>query len=665
MGTAADDSNQNIKNDSGIIPRACQDLFAQIEAQCDGNAKVSLSYLELYNEHIRDLLQEESAADENVHNPQQSLRIRETLQGEIYVAGAVERPVDSPQAIGALMAQASARRVVAATNMNATSSRSHAICTLRVEGLLNGSDDGTSNGGDTKFSSKLTLVDLAGSERIKKTGAVGARQTEGININKSLLVLGQVVSALSEKKRPPYRDSKLTRLLQDSLGGNSRTILVACVSPADYNMDESVNTLRYAARARKIQNTATRNLVQNISPEEAAALKRDNALLRQQVVELQQTIRRLTASPQSSQLQHLASPSPTNTLSTFCSEDEEDEESGGNVDEGNSKTTLPLPAPPSTNDPTSVPQQIDVSQPNSTAESSSPQQQQQSPLPISPAANEGQPDVAEYLIQISNLKVEVAQLKGDMMENERLAKRHAELQVRFAEVQAEADSARIAASYMSDIVDELRGLKHDDLARKQWVLQLKLKEQNMFSLVQAMLETYRMQLGKLSIDFEKSIVRTVDNLALEKRSLHFPHRPSPPTLLCAADADEQSLESFGDKNVSRSSGWWSGGSKQSSNHPPESSSSSQHKPPILPWKQATSMFRSQIREIERHIGSDMESLMSNMKNLAEEARVLEMELGNEEISSQRLLSEETKSELVDHLSSILMVKEAAPIKESY
>ena len=283
MGTATDDSNQNIKNDSGIIPRACQDLFAQIEAQCDGNAKVSLSYLELYNEHIRDLLQEESAADENVHNPQQSLRIRETLQGEIYVAGAVERPVDSPQAIGALMAQASARRVVAATNMNATSSRSHAICTLRVEGLLNGSDDGTSNGDETKFSSKLTLVDLAGSERIKKTGAVGARQTEGININKSLLVLGQVVSALSEKKRPPYRDSKLTRLLQDSLGGNSRTILVACVSPADYNMDESVNTLRYAARARKIQNTATRNLVQNISPEEAAALKRDNALLRQQV----------------------------------------------------------------------------------------------------------------------------------------------------------------------------------------------------------------------------------------------------------------------------------------------------------------------------------------------------------------------------------------------
>ena len=132
--------------------------------------------------------------------------------------------------------------------------------------------------GGEKFTSKLTLVDLAGSERIKKTGAQGNRQLEGIMINKSLMTLGQVVSALGDGKKgrkPPYRDSKLTRLLQDSLGGNSRTIMVACVSPADYNVEESVNTLRYATSARAIKNTATRNLVQQISQEEALKLQRE------------------------------------------------------------------------------------------------------------------------------------------------------------------------------------------------------------------------------------------------------------------------------------------------------------------------------------------------------------------------------------------------------
>ena len=173
--------------------------------------------------------------------------------------------------------------------MNAVSSRSHAICVLRIRGVLE----------DFQFQSKLTLVDLAGSERIKKTGAQGNRRQEGININKGLFVLGQVISALAEqrpkyKRKPPYRDSKLTRLLQDSLGGNSQTIMIACVSPADFNREETITTLRYATNARNIQNSATRNVVKSISPEEAAKLERANQLLTAQVKELNETIRTMT-----------------------------------------------------------------------------------------------------------------------------------------------------------------------------------------------------------------------------------------------------------------------------------------------------------------------------------------------------------------------------------
>eukprot|EP00538_Stauroneis_constricta_P006192 CAMPEP_0119549968 /NCGR_PEP_ID=MMETSP1352-20130426/3585_1 /TAXON_ID=265584 /ORGANISM="Stauroneis constricta, Strain CCMP1120" /LENGTH=733 /DNA_ID=CAMNT_0007595699 /DNA_START=219 /DNA_END=2423 /DNA_ORIENTATION=- len=286
MGTAASssdaDGNSAIGEHDGVIPRACHDLYATISSKCDGNATVELSYMEVYNEEIRDLLTENT-------NTASMLRIRENMNGEVYVRGLTSQKVSSPADIGRVMEEASKRRVVASTKMNATSSRSHAICTLRMDGVLKDS---------SKFQSKLTLVDLAGSERIKKTGAAGNRAQEGININKGLFVLGQVVSALSEqrprfKRKPPYRDSKLTRLLQDSLGGNSRTIMIACASPADFNVDETINTLRYATSARNIKNKATRNVMKTLSPEEAAKLQRENQLLKNQVTELQSTIKQL------------------------------------------------------------------------------------------------------------------------------------------------------------------------------------------------------------------------------------------------------------------------------------------------------------------------------------------------------------------------------------
>lgn len=272
MGTASSSNSETgdgatVGDMDGIIPRAVSDLFAAIENDQENNISVEMSFLEIYNEDARDLLSEG-----NTDN--QSLFIREGSNGEVYVQNLTWKSVSSQFEVEEHMSQASDRRVVASTHMNATSSRSHAICTLRVTTRSTASD-GSSN----ETVSKLTLVDLAGSERAKRTGAEGSRMKEGININKGLFVLGQVVSCLSQlgdqSSSPtahssshhhhhhiPYRDSKLTRLLQDSLGGNSRTIMVACVSPADSNTEESINTLRYASRARSIQNSAVKNIVQ-------------------------------------------------------------------------------------------------------------------------------------------------------------------------------------------------------------------------------------------------------------------------------------------------------------------------------------------------------------------------------------------------------------------
>ena len=194
----------------------------------------------------------------------------------IHVANLTEKPVSSASDVMSNIEAAMFRRVIASTAMNAVSSRSHALCTLHVKIPSEG------------IQAKLTIVDLAGSERIKKTGAEGIHQQEGISINKDLFVLGKVVSALAEKHKPgkkgtlppqlhiPYRDSKLTRILRDSLGGNCFTVIVACVSPTSENLEESVNTLRYAQRARIITNSMTKNVInrQTSNIESSAAIER-------------------------------------------------------------------------------------------------------------------------------------------------------------------------------------------------------------------------------------------------------------------------------------------------------------------------------------------------------------------------------------------------------
>uniref|UniRef100_A0A671TRN8 Kinesin-like protein n=1 Tax=Sparus aurata TaxID=8175 RepID=A0A671TRN8_SPAAU len=239
------------ENDSsvGVIPRVIRRIFEEKENRADCEFLLAVSYLEIYNEDILDLLC--SSKDKP------ALSIREDPKEGIKIVGLTERQVFSAQEMVGCLELGNSARTVGSTAMNAASSRSHAIFTITLE-QRRGKDKADS------VVSKLHLVDLAGSERQKKTKAEGDRLKEGISINRGLLSLGNVISALGDESKKntfvPYRDSKLTRLLQDSLGGNSHTLMIACISPADSNMEETINTLRYADRARKIKNKPIVNL---------------------------------------------------------------------------------------------------------------------------------------------------------------------------------------------------------------------------------------------------------------------------------------------------------------------------------------------------------------------------------------------------------------------
>ncbi|XP_019391798.1 PREDICTED: chromosome-associated kinesin KIF4A [Crocodylus porosus] len=252
----------------GVIPRVIKVLFQEVERKQDWAFSLKVSYLEIYNEDVLDLLSP-------VRERTSQISIREDPKEGIKVIGLTEQEVACAQDTVFCLEQGNNSRTVASTAMNSQSSRSHAIFTISIEQRKK-SDKNSS------FRSKLHLVDLAGSERQKKTKAEGDRLKEGININRGLLCLGNVISALGEENKKggfvPYRDSKLTRLLQDSLGGNSHTLMIACVSPADSNMEETLNTLRYADRARKIKNKP----VVNIDPQTAELHH-----LKQQVQQLQ------------------------------------------------------------------------------------------------------------------------------------------------------------------------------------------------------------------------------------------------------------------------------------------------------------------------------------------------------------------------------------------
>ncbi|CAN6246143.1 unnamed protein product [Urochloa humidicola] len=262
-------------NCGGIIPQVMETIFRKVDASKDGaEFLIRVSFIEIFKEEVFDLLDSnnaavrvDSAAAAKPSAPARvPIQIRETATGGITLAGVTEAEVKSKEEMASYLVRGSSSRATASTNMNRQSSRSHAIFTICVEQKrTSGTSEKSANSDYDILSSKFHLVDLAGSERAKRTGADGHRLKEGIHINKGLLALGNVISALGdEKKRKegafvPYRDSKLTRLLQDSLGGNSKTVMIACISPADINAEETINTLKYANRARNIQNKAVVN----------------------------------------------------------------------------------------------------------------------------------------------------------------------------------------------------------------------------------------------------------------------------------------------------------------------------------------------------------------------------------------------------------------------
>lgn len=242
-------AGKNDEVNQGIIPNTFNHIFSIISNMRQSRSfVVNVTYLEIYNEDVRDLLST---------NPGQKLEVRERLDLGVYVQNLMGFTVDSIKSITRLMERGNQNRITRSTLMNDVSSRSHAIFTITIE--ARDEDNNKTTVG------KLNLVDLAGSERLSRTHAKGDRLKEAGSINQSLSVLGNVISALVDGRSTyiPYRNSKLTRLLQDSLGGNSKTVMIAMVSPAEIDYEESLCTLRYASRVKYIKNNTKLNIGAN------------------------------------------------------------------------------------------------------------------------------------------------------------------------------------------------------------------------------------------------------------------------------------------------------------------------------------------------------------------------------------------------------------------
>ncbi|XP_058511844.1 kinesin-like protein KIF21A isoform X4 [Ochotona princeps] len=305
MGTGFDVNI--VEEEQGIISRAVKHLFKSIEekkATAIKNGlpppdfKVNAQFLELYNEEVLDLF--DTTRDIDSKNKKSNIRIHEDSTGGIYTVGVTTRTVNTESEMMQCLKLGALSRTTASTQMNVQSSRSHAIFTIHVCQTRACPQTDAENATDNKMISessqmnefetltaKFHFVDLAGSERLKRTGATGERAKEGISINCGLLALGNVISALGDKSKRathvPYRDSKLTRLLQDSLGGNSQTIMIACVSPSDRDFMETLNTLKYANRARNIKNKVVVN--QDRASQQINALRSEITRLQMELME--------------------------------------------------------------------------------------------------------------------------------------------------------------------------------------------------------------------------------------------------------------------------------------------------------------------------------------------------------------------------------------------
>ena len=288
-GGRGDLSSKEVSKEVGLIPRILHYLFQVANSKKDATTatntttttnatattntitttnnnnnsvqKITVSYLEIYNETLRDLLNVTSE-DGGITEKRQNLPIKEHKRDGPFVKGLTEKVVTCPEDALKLMEIGNAARSQAKTRMNNTSSRSHAVFTIRIDGIMNST---TADGRKRKFSSKINLVDLAGSERQRNTGAEGKRLREGSAINKSLSVLGTVIMNLVDigdgrSRHVHYRDSKLTFLLRDSLGGSTFTSIIATVTSKEEHAQETLSTLHFAQRAKSVKNVVTRNV---------------------------------------------------------------------------------------------------------------------------------------------------------------------------------------------------------------------------------------------------------------------------------------------------------------------------------------------------------------------------------------------------------------------
>lgn len=304
MGTGFDVSIS--EDELGIIPRAVNHLFKGIEERRQAATeqgrpvpefKINAQFLELYNEEVLDLF--DTTRDVEARKMKSNIKIHEDANGGIYTVGVTTRTVTSAAEMIQCLKLGALSRTTASTQMNVQSSRSHAIFTIHLCQVRVCSPDNNDNVTDNRLANdseinefetltaKFHFVDLAGSERLKRTGATGDRAKEGISINCGLLALGNVISALGDRSKRsshvPYRDSKLTRLLQDSLGGNSQTVMIACISPSDRDFMETLNTLKYANRARNIKNKVVVN--QDRASQQISALRTEIARLQMELME--------------------------------------------------------------------------------------------------------------------------------------------------------------------------------------------------------------------------------------------------------------------------------------------------------------------------------------------------------------------------------------------
>ncbi|KAJ0395448.1 hypothetical protein P43SY_007773 [Pythium insidiosum] len=316
----------------GLIPRTIRRLFARIdELSCASTTaprefNVKCSFLQIYNEQVLDLLNPahflhhgRGSKPSRASRAQPGLRLRWTAQRDFYVENLCVLECSSPEQVLQHFQDGVKHKIMASHNLNAASSRSHCVFTLYVESASAAGSASASGDGDSHvLHSKLALVDLAGSERVDKTGATGVTLQESIGINKSLFVLRQVIQALSEDSSDtadararayiPYRDSKLTSLLKYSLGGNSWTLMIACLSPSDAYVDENLSTLVYASKAQSIANHPTKNedpktlLIQE--------LRREVESLRAQLAQAQEVILQFQRLPSSSATTEMAASVP-------------------------------------------------------------------------------------------------------------------------------------------------------------------------------------------------------------------------------------------------------------------------------------------------------------------------------------------------------------------